>query len=38
MDETVLIIENNIACLRNNGYVERVGSRKNGYWKVLQMQ
>ena len=28
-------VENNIAYLRNNGYVERVGSRKNGYWKVL---
>ena len=28
-------VENNIACLRDNGYIERVGSRKNGYWKVL---
>ena len=28
-------VDNNIAYLRNNGYVERVGSRKNGYWKVL---
>ena len=27
-------VENNIAYLRNNGYIERVGSRKNGYWKV----
>jgi len=27
-------IENNIAYLKKNGYVERVGSRKNGYWKV----
>ena len=28
-------VENNIAYLRRNGYIERVGSRKNGYWKVL---
>ncbi len=28
-------VENNIAYLRNNGYIERVGSRKNSYWKVL---
>ncbi len=28
-------VENNIAFLRKNGYIERVGSRKNGYWKVL---
>ncbi|BAK47568.1 predicted transcriptional regulator containing an HTH domain [Clostridium sp. SY8519] len=28
-------VENNIAYLRNNGYIERIGSRKNGYWKVL---
>ncbi len=29
-------VENNIAYLRNNGYIERVGSRKNGYWKVYK--
>ena len=28
-------IENNIAYLQKNGYVERVGSKKTGYWKVL---
>ena len=28
-------VENNIAYLRKNGYIERVGSRKTGYWKVL---
>ena len=28
-------VENNIAYLRNNGYIERVGSRKTGYWKIL---
>ena len=27
-------VENNIAFLRKNGYIERVGSKKNGYWKV----
>ena len=21
--------------LRKNGYIERVGSRKSGYWKVI---
>ena len=28
-------VENNIAYLRKNGYIERVGSRKTGYWKIL---
>ena len=28
-------IQNNITFLRENGYIERVGSNKNGYWKVL---
>lgn len=28
-------IENNLAFLRINGYIERVGSKKTGYWKVL---
>ena len=27
-------VENNIAYLRKNGYIEHVGSRKNGYWMV----
>ena len=27
-------VENNISYLRNNGYIERVGAKKNGYWKV----
>ena len=27
-------VENNISYLRKNGYIERVGSRKSGYWKV----
>ena len=29
-------VENNVAFLRKNGYVEHVGSRKNGYWRVLR--
>lgn len=29
-------IQNNITFLRENGYIERVGSNKNGYWKVVQ--
>lgn len=28
--------QNNISYLRRNGFIERVGSNKNGYWKVLQ--
>ena len=28
-------VENNISYLRKNGYIERVGSRKSGYWKVI---
>jgi ATP-dependent DNA helicase RecG len=28
-------IENNLAFLRINGYIERVGSKKTGYWKLL---
>ena len=28
-------IENNINYLRKNGYIERIGAKKNGYWKVL---
>ena len=27
-------IQNNISYLRENGYIERVGSNKKGYWKV----
>lgn len=28
-------VQNNVSYLRKNGMVERVGSNKNGYWKVL---
>lgn len=28
-------IDNNIAYLKKNGYIERVGSNKAGYWRVL---
>ena len=28
-------VEKNISFLRDNGYIERVGSKKAGYWKVL---
>ena len=28
-------VQNNISFLRKNGYIERVGSNKSGYWKVL---
>ena len=29
-------VENNLTFLKENGYVERVGSKKPGYWKVLE--
>ena len=29
-------IDNNIAYLRNNGFIERVGKTKGGYWKVIE--
>lgn len=29
-------IQNNVSFLRKNGIVERVGSKKNGYWRVLK--
>jgi hypothetical protein len=28
-------VENNISFLRENGYIERVGSKESAYWKVL---
>lgn len=28
-------IQRNVSHLRKNNYIERVGSNKNGYWKVL---
>ncbi len=27
-------IQNNVTYLRKNGYIERIGSNKSGYWKV----
>ena len=27
-------VENNISFLRKNGYIERIGSKKTGWWKV----
>lgn len=29
-------VENNIRYLKKNGYIERVGSNKSGYWKVIE--
>ena len=29
-------VENNLIFLKENGYVKRVGSKKTGYWKVLE--
>lgn len=28
--------ENNLTFLKENRYIERVGSKKTGYWKVLE--
>lgn len=28
--------ENNLTFLEENRYIERVGSKKTGYWKVLK--
>ena len=28
-------VENNLTFLKENGYVERIGAKKNGYWRVL---
>lgn len=28
-------VDNNISFLRENGYIERIGANKNGYWKIL---
>lgn len=35
LDVSETAVENNILFLRENGYIERVGSKKAGYWKVL---
>jgi len=29
-------IENNIKALKENGFIERIGSRKNGHWKIIK--
>ncbi len=29
-------IDNNIAFLRENGYIERIGKTKGGYWKITK--
>ena len=32
---SVTTVNNNISFLKKNGYIERIGSNKAGYWKVL---
>ncbi len=32
---THMAVDNNISFLRENGYIERVGSKKAGYWNVF---
>lgn len=29
-------IQNNISYLRDNGYIKRIGSKKSGYWEVVE--
>lgn len=29
-------VENNIRYLKKNGFIERVGTNKSGYWKVIE--
>lgn len=29
-------VQNNISFLKKNGYIERIGSNKNGYWHVIE--
>lgn len=29
-------VANNLAYLKKNGFIERVGSDKTGYWKVIE--
>ena len=29
------VIDHNIRFLKNNGYLERIGANKDGYWKVV---
>ena len=29
-------IDNNITFLKKNGYIERMGANKNGYWKIIE--
>ena len=31
-----ITIKRNIKELKEKGYIERIGSRKTGYWKVLK--
>jgi len=31
-------LQNNISFLRKNGFIERVGSNKTGYWRVIDKE
>lgn len=31
-------IKRNIDILKNDGYIERIGAKKSGYWKILKTQ
>ena len=32
-----ITIKRNIKELKENGYIERIGSKKTGYWKILRV-
>jgi predicted HTH transcriptional regulator len=29
-------IENNIKLLKNDGFIQRIGARKNGHWQIIK--
>ncbi len=35
LDVSETAVDNNLAFLKKNAYIERVGSKKNGYWRIL---
>jgi len=35
-DLGLMTVDRNISKLKEMGYIERIGAKKNGYWKVLQ--
>lgn len=36
LEISITAVENNLTFLKENGYIERVGARKSGHWKILK--